>query len=126
MSKYFDDLKVNGNLHLCESCIRYLKNDEMPPLCWKNSLNYGPIPDCLKLTNIEKQFIVKSLLFIKVRKLPVTRMDAMNDRVINVAVEDDDFSPQALFFFHPSQVGVYRQLPIHPRVLDYTPAPANG
>ena len=62
----------------------------MPPLCCKNSLCYGPIPDCLRLHNIEKQLIVKSLIFIKVRKLPVTRMDAMNDRVINVAIEDHD------------------------------------
>ena len=60
------------------------------PICWKNSLDYRDIPDCLQLHNIEKQFIVKSLLFIKVRKLPVSRMDAMNDRVINVAIDDDD------------------------------------
>ena len=89
-SIYINSLKVNGNLHICHNCLRYLKKSEMPPLCWKNSLNYGDIPDSLKLSNIEKQLIVKSLLFIKVRKLPVTRMDAMNDRVINVAIEDDD------------------------------------
>jgi len=83
-------LRVHENLHLCFNCIRYLKKDEMPPLCWKNSLDCGPIPDCLKLTNIEKQLIVKSLLFIKVRKLSVTRMEAMNDRVMNVAIEDHD------------------------------------
>ena len=47
-------------------------------------------PECLKLTNLEKQLIVKSLLFIKVRELPKTRMQAMNDRVINVPIEDGD------------------------------------
>ena len=62
----------------------------MPPLCSKNSLDYMETPDCLKLTNLEKQLIAKSLVFIKVRQLPKTRMDAMNDRVINVAIGDDD------------------------------------
>ena len=47
-------------------------------------------PDCLELTNLEKHLIAKSLVFIKVRQLPKTRMDAMNNRVINVAIEDDD------------------------------------
>ena len=47
-------------------------------------------PDSLKLSNIEKQLIAKDLVFIKVRKLPVSRMDSMNDRIINVAIEDED------------------------------------
>ena len=58
-SEYLSSLKVHGNLHLCFNCITYLKKNEMPPLCWKNSLDYGEIPDCLKLNNIEKQLIVK-------------------------------------------------------------------
>ena len=62
----------------------------MPPICFKNRLNYMETPDCLKLSNLEKQLIVKSLLFIKVRELPKTRMQAMNDRVINVPIEDGD------------------------------------
>ena len=48
------------------------------------------IPDALALTNIEKQLIVKSLIFIKIRALPKTRMLAMNDRVVNVPIEDND------------------------------------
>ena len=83
-------LKIDGKFYLCHSCIRYFKKFEMPPLCSKNSLDYMETPDCLKLTNLEKQLIAKSLVFIKVRQLPKTRMDAMNDRVINVAIGDDD------------------------------------
>ena len=83
-------LKVNGKFYLCHSCIRYLEKLEMPPLCSKNNLDYMKTPECLKLTNLEKQLIAKSLVFIKVRQLPKTRMDVMNDRVINVAIEDDD------------------------------------
>ena len=83
-------LKVNGKFYLCHSCIRYLEKLEMPPLCSKNNLDYMKTPECLEITNLEKQLIAKSLVFIKVRQLPKTRMDAMNDRVINVAIEDDD------------------------------------
>ena len=66
----------------------------MPPMCKKNSLEPPTeLPDCLKnLTNLEKQLIVKNLIFIKVRQLPKTRMSALNDRVINVPVEDDNIA----------------------------------
>ena len=62
----------------------------MPPICSKNCLEYGEIPDCLDLNTIEKQLIVKNLIFIKVRQLHPTMMDAMNDKVVNVPINDDD------------------------------------
>ena len=66
---------------LCRTCIGCLKKEEMPPMCFKNSLMPPFIPDCLRdLTNLEKQLIVKNLIFIKIRQLPKTRMAAMNDR----------------------------------------------
>ena len=53
----------------------------MPPMCSKNNLEPSELPQCIKeLTNVEKQLIVKNLVFIKVRNLPKTRMEAMNDR----------------------------------------------
>ena len=65
----------------------------MPPMCQNNNLEPAIAPDCLKdLTNLEKQLIVKNLIFIKVRQLPKTRMDAMNDRVINVPISDENIS----------------------------------
>ena len=66
---------------------------EMPPMCLKNDLETGEIPVELKnLTNLEKQLIVKNLIFIKVRQLPKTRMDCINDRVINVPISDDNIA----------------------------------
>jgi hypothetical protein len=85
-----ESLKANGNFHLCHSCIRHLEKEQMPPICSKNCLEYGEIPDCLDLNTIEKQLIVKNLIFIKVRQLHPTMMDAMNDRVVNVPICDDD------------------------------------
>ena len=92
--KINESLRINGNFHLCWNCSRYLEKKEMPPTCFKNSLDYDEIPECLKLTDLEKQLIVKDLIFIKVRQLPKTRMDAINDRVVNVPIEDDDIIKQ--------------------------------
>ena len=73
--------KIQDGFSLCHTCIRYLSKGKMPPMCSKNSLEPAELPQCLKdLTNVEKQLIVKNLVFIKVRNLPKTRMEAMNDR----------------------------------------------
>lgn len=90
MRQIDESLKVFGKYHLCWSCSKHLEKGKMPPICFKNSLNYEDIPDELKLYDIEKQLIVKSLIFIKVRELPKTRMNSINDRVVNVPIEDDD------------------------------------
>ena len=44
----------------------------------------------MELTNLERQLICKDLVFLKVRNLPKTRMEAINDRVVNVPIEDED------------------------------------
>ena len=74
-------VKIQDGYSLCRTCIGHLNKSKMPPMCAKNSLEIPEIPDCLKnLTNLEKQLIVKNLVFIKIRQLPKTRMAAMNDR----------------------------------------------
>ena len=73
--------KLQKGFSLCHICIRYLKQGKMPPMCAKNNLEFSDLPQCIKeLTNVEKQLLVKNLVFIKVRNLPKTRMEAMNDR----------------------------------------------
>ena len=88
--RFKEALKVQEGHFLCKNCCLYLEKLEMPPICAKNSLEYAKIPDCLQLTNLERQLICKDLVFIKVRELHPTRMEAMNDFVINVPIEDDD------------------------------------
>ena len=85
ISKLFENSKISKKIQegysLCKTCVNYLKRSLMPPMCFKNSLEPSFVPDCLKdLSNLEKQLIVKNLIFIKIRQLPKTRMDAMNDR----------------------------------------------
>ena len=80
--------KVREGYSLCRTCLGYLKNMKMPPMCSYNTLQPSTIPECLQnLSDLEKQLIVKNLTFIKVRHLPKTRMQAMNDRVINVPIK---------------------------------------
>ena len=88
--RFKEALKVQEGHFLCNNCCLYLEKSEMPPICAKNSLEYSKIPDCLQLTNLERQLVCKDLVFIKVRELHPTRMEAMNDYVINVPIEDDD------------------------------------
>ena len=65
----------------------------MPPMCHKNKLEIPQIPQCLKdLTILEKQLIVKFLVFIKIRYLPKTQVKVMNDRIISVRIPDDNIA----------------------------------
>ena len=85
--------KLQDGHSICRTCFGYLRKSKMPPMCSKNALEPSVVPNCLKnLTNLEKQLIVKNLVFIKIRQLPKTRMEAMNDRVINVPITDDNIA----------------------------------
>lgn len=91
--KKIETKKISEGFNLCHTCVNYLKHSKMPPMCSKNSLEPAIVPDALKdLTDIEKQLIVKNLIFIKVRQLPKTRMAAMNDRVISVPITDTNIA----------------------------------
>ena len=85
-----ESLNVHGDYHLCHTCCRSLDKLEMPAMCAKNSLEYAEIPISLQITNLERQLICRDLVFIKVREVGKTRMSKMNDRVINVPMDDDD------------------------------------
>ena len=65
--------KLQVGFSLCHTCIRYLKQGKMPPMCAKNNLEPSELPQCIKeLTNVENQLIVKNLVYIKVTNLPKT------------------------------------------------------
>ena len=85
-----ESLNVNGDYYLCQTCCKSLDKLNMPAMCAKNSLEYAQIPICLQISNLERQLICRDLVFIKVREVGKTRMSKMNDRVINVPMDDDD------------------------------------
>ena len=85
------DLIVRGKCHLCGTCKRHLKRKKMPPLCFANKLKIAERPSFFKdLKGLEKQLIRKSLPFLKIRQLPKTGMEVLNDRIVNVPISDDD------------------------------------
>ena len=53
----------------------------------KNALEVYPIPDCLKLTEVENVLIAPRINFIKMIKLPVSRMLGLRDRIVNVPIK---------------------------------------
>ena len=76
----------------CHSCLSYIRKGEVPKIHVSNGLQLDDIPDSLKLTELEQQLIAKDIVFMKIKKLPKSRMQAILDRVINVPIQDDDIT----------------------------------
>ena len=85
-------MDITSNISLCHTCLRQIKCQKVPSINVMNGLELEKIPDVLKLADLEQQLIARSLLFLKIKKLPKSRMKANVDRVINVPVECDDIS----------------------------------
>ena len=88
----FSEALMHNDKHfICDSCKTNISKRKMPSLCAENGLKVSEKAYELKhLKNLEKQLIKKDLPFLKIRELPKTRMDAVNDRIINVPISDDD------------------------------------
>ena len=100
----------------CHSCLATIRKKHIQSWSISNGLSCDPIPEELyDLTDLEQQFIARSLLFMKVVKyvqsneifflkvrllnkfltfsrLPTSRMKANKDRIINVPMGEDDIS----------------------------------
>ena len=76
----------------CHNCLRLIKQGKIPKIHYTNGLWLDKVPDELLLKDLEQQLIARSLIFMKVKKLPTTRMKAMHDMVISVPIEEDDIS----------------------------------
>ena len=80
-----------GKYYLCSTCKRYISDKKMPPMSNQNDLEVfdnKEYPE-LNLTEMETSLIAKNLLFLKVYKLPTSRMLAIKDRVVCVPIDDD-------------------------------------
>ena len=80
------------NLVVCHNCLNSIKKGKVPKIHYTNGLWLDKVPEELELKDLEQQLIARSLLFMKVKKLPTTRMKAMVDKVISVPIEQDDVS----------------------------------
>ena len=80
------------DLIVCHNCLKHIKQGKVPKIHHSNGLWLDKVPEELELKDLEQQLIARTLLFMKVKKLPTTRMKAMFDQVISVPIEQDDVS----------------------------------
>ena len=80
------------DLIACHNCLKLIRKDKVPKIHHSNGLWLDKVSEELELKDLEQQLIARTLLFMKVKKLPTTRMKAMFDQVISVPIEQDDVS----------------------------------
>ena len=82
------DPKNKDRLYLCKTCFTHLtKKKQIPKRSIKNDLTVEAIEG---YTSLENQLIAPCLHFMKIVKLPKSRMEAMKDRTVIVPLEPDD------------------------------------
>ena len=88
LTKYFSDTQFQtcGSLWICHTCFGYVSEGKMPPISAANRLECSNLIDVLKLTEIENALLAPIISFMKVIKLPTSRMPALRDRVVNVPI----------------------------------------
>ena len=82
----------NGTeIYLCSTCKLWLfQKKEMPSMCCKNGLYVDPIPPELEdLNDLEATLIAKSIIFLKIFKLPVSRWPSTKDKAVHVPIDND-------------------------------------
>ena len=75
---------------VCHTCFTHIKQCKLPSINVLNGLHLDVIPEELQLTDLEQQLIARSLIFMKVKKLPRTGLGAVTDKVISVPIEEKD------------------------------------
>ena len=86
---------LTGSKVMCHYCHRSRRKGEKPSLSTMNGLTVESIPEELNLSDFEMQLIAKDLLFMKIFKLPKSRMPALKDKVINVPLTSIDLQTTA-------------------------------
>ena len=91
----------------CYNCNKWIRKGRIPAIHISNGLWLDPVPEELLLKDLEQQLIARTLLFMKVKKLPTTRMKALIDKVISVPIEEDDVSKTlSTFPRHPDDAKI--------------------
>ena len=77
---------VKNAFWICHTCVSYISRNRLPKISSTNALQVYDRPDCLKLTEVENVIIAPRINFIKMIKLPVSRMLGLRDRIVNVPI----------------------------------------
>ena len=86
---------LTGSKKMCQNCYRSLRKGGKQSLSTLNGLTIDQIPKDLNLPDFELHLIAKELLFMKVFKLPKSRMPALKDKVMNVPLTSIDLQTTA-------------------------------
>ena len=83
---------LNGNrkLTFCHKCLKNIRKKKVPDISTLNGLELDHIPEELKLTDLEQQLIAKTLLFLKIKKLPKSGMKLNTGKLALVPLGSED------------------------------------
>lgn len=85
----------------CHSCSKKINQNKLPSMNINNGLKLDDVPyELSSMSDLEQQLIAKYLLFVKIKKLPKTRMGAVEGRVISVPIECQDISRYISFIIN--------------------------
>ena len=79
-------LFVKDSFWTCITCKSYIARKKMPKISSMNALQIFDRPSFLNLTEVENVMIAPRINFIKMIKLPVSRMKGIRDKIINVPI----------------------------------------
>ena len=91
--KFKDEKGRKEHKYICNTCIKYIRKNKMPPLCAANGLRLNESENMMKsqdlmLTELEGALIARSIIFMKIFLLPKSRWTAIKDRAINVPIPE--------------------------------------
>jgi hypothetical protein len=82
----FTNFYIKNSYWICHTCLKYISRNSLPKMSSENSLQVFNYPDCLRLTEVENVLIAPRINFIKMIKLPSSRMPGIRDRIVNVPI----------------------------------------
>ena len=121
---------VRNKYYLCKTCKKYLDKNQVPPMSHCNNLEHDypgrkinikdddgnkideyvlTKEDCdnLHLTDLEQSLIARSLIFLKIHKLPKSRMGCISDKIVYVPInENDTLNTINTILRTPSEAGI--------------------
>ena len=77
---------IKDSYWICHDCQAKIKGNSMPACSVMNSLHIYDRPPCLELTEVENFLLAPRIAFMKMIKLPVSRMRGVRDRIVNVPI----------------------------------------
>ena len=83
-------LTEEGKSNICDNCLVTLRRSRLPALGIYNGLLTEEQPNELQLTEIEENLIALEIIYIKIFRLPTSRMPGVRSRTVNIPLTTED------------------------------------